>query len=110
MSKYYILCAIFTLFGAFGALFFKKASTTNKGITDMIFNVNLYIGGVFYLIGAILNIVVLKYLKYTVVLPITSITYIWTMLISYFIIKEKITMKKIAGITCIILGAGLISL
>ncbi|MFR2167688.1 MAG: hypothetical protein ACLS5W_07540 [Coprococcus sp.] len=46
-----------------------------------------------YLVSALLNIYVLRYLDYSVVLPLTSVTYIWTMVISYFILKEKISKK-----------------
>ena len=72
---------------------FKKASGTD-GILAMIKNVNLYIGGFLYLASAILNIWLLRYLEYSVVLPLTSLTYIWTMVFSYMILKEKITKKE----------------
>lgn len=60
--------------------------------------------------GALLNIYVLKFLPYTVVLPMTSLTYIWTMIISFYLLKEKITFKKILGVTLILIGAFLISI
>lgn len=60
--------------------------------------------------GALLNIYVLKFLPYTVVLPMTSLTYIWTMIISFYLLKEKITFKKILGVILILIGAFLISI
>ncbi len=60
--------------------------------------------------GALLNIYVLKFLPYTVVLPMTSLTYIWTMIISFYLLKEKITFKKILGVMLILIGAFLISI
>jgi drug/metabolite transporter (DMT)-like permease len=97
-----------TALGAFAGLFLKRASN-NLNIKELLLNYNLYIGGFLYLSAAVLNIYVLKYLDYSLVLPLTSITYIWTMLISYFILKEKISPKKILGVICIILGAIIIS-
>lgn len=44
------------------------------------------------------------------VLPLTSITYIWTLVISYKFLKEKITFKKIIGIILIIVGAIIIAI
>jgi uncharacterized membrane protein len=108
MYKYILICLVFTLAGAFGGLCFKKAATASDSIIKTIFSPYLYIGGVLYVIGAVLNIMVLKELKYTVVLPLTSITYVWTIIISYFILNEKITVKKIFGICMILIGAAIL--
>ena len=109
MIKYYILLVIMTFLGAVASLFLKKASSS-KSILDLIKNKNIYIGGFLYLSSAILNIYLLKFLDYSVVLPMTSITYIWTMILSYFILKEKISKKKIIGVISIILGVVCIAL
>jgi len=109
MIIYFFILIVMTLLGSIASLFLKKASGTN-GILSMLKNINLYIGGGLYLTSAILNIVILRYLDYSVVLPLTSITYIWTMILSYMILKERITMKKIIGVVLIILGALFVSL
>ncbi|WP_242396837.1 EamA family transporter [Clostridium butyricum] len=106
--KYYIFLIIMTLMGAFAGLFLKKASNF-KNIKSLVFNVNIYIGGLLYFLSALINIYVLRFLDYSVVLPLTSITYIWTMIISYYVFKEKISSKKVVGVTLIILGAILIA-
>lgn len=93
-----------TLFGAFGGFFFKK-STDCTSILEICKSKYLYIGCSFYVIGALLNIIVLKYLPYSVVLPLTSITYFWTLILSYFFLNEKITKFKILGIIMILIGA-----
>ncbi|MDR5588253.1 EamA family transporter [Clostridium aquiflavi] len=105
----YITIIIMTIFGAFAGLFLKRASSSKK-LKELILNINLYIGGILYIISALMNIYVLKYLDYSITLPLTSITYIWTMIISYIILKEKITYKKIFGIICICSGAILITI
>ena len=97
-----------TMFGSVASLFLKKASGLNS-LIDMLKNINLYIGGFLYVSSAILNIWLLKILDYSVILPLTSLTYIWTMVLSYFILKEKITVKKIAGVCLILVGAIIIS-
>lgn len=73
-------------------------------------NVYLYYGGILYILAAILNIFVLKYLEYSIVLPLTAITYIWTMLISKIYLKEKITKLKILGVILIVIGSYLITI
>lgn len=98
-----------TLLGAAASLFLKKASGTD-GLSGLLKNANLYIGGFLYLTSAALNIWILRHLDYSVVLPLTSFTYIWTMLLSYLFLKEKITGKKIGGVIAILFGAIFVSL
>ncbi|MCM1174362.1 MAG: EamA family transporter [Blautia sp.] len=98
------MIVIMTLMGAIASLFFKKASGSN-GILNLIKNPNLYVGGFIYVASAGINIYILRFLNYSVVLPMTSITYIWTMVLSGFILKEKISKRKILGVGMIIIGA-----
>lgn len=109
MIIYYLLLVLMTLSGVIAFLFLEKASGSEK-IIYMLKNINLYIGGGLYLISALLNIFVLRYLDYSVVLPLTSITYVWTMIILYLILKESITKRKIAGVALILVGAVLVSI
>ena len=87
MMIYYIVLLVMTMFGSVASLFLKKASGSNSPI-DML----------------------KKILDYSVILPLTSLTYIWTMVLSYFILKERITVKKIAGVCLILVGAIIISI
>ena len=109
MVIYYIVLLVMTMFGSVASLFLKKASGLNS-LIDMLKNINLYIGGFLYVSSAVLNIWLLKILDYSVILPLTSLTYIWTMILSYFILKEKITVKKIVGVCLILIGAIMISI
>jgi len=93
--------------GAFGGYFFKLA-TESKSIKELLLNKFLYVGGGLYFVSALLNIYVLKYLDYTMVLPLTAITYIWTLFISKKFLNEKIGRLKIGGISLVILGVILI--
>ena len=94
--------------GAVASLFLKRASGF-KNIKQLVSDVNFYLGGGFYFICAVLNIYVLRYLDYSTVLPLTSLTYIWTAVLSYFILKEKIGPRKIIGVAGILIGAFLIA-
>lgn len=102
-----VLILVMTLLGSFGGFFFKKSSG-GSSVVDIIKNKYLYIGGVLYVLGALVNIWVLKYIPYSVVLPVTSITYVWSMLSARLLLKEKITKKKLIGIVSILIGAVLI--
>ncbi len=104
-----IIIIIMTLMGSFGGFFFKK-STSGSGVLSIIKSKFLYIGGFLYVGSAILNILVLKYMPLSVVLPMTAITYIWSMITSRIILKEKITKFKLIGITSIIIGVAFIGI
>ncbi|MFV0520412.1 MAG: EamA family transporter [Lachnospirales bacterium] len=108
MNKYYIFLVILTLLGSGGAFFLKKATSIAESTIGLIFNKYFYIGGILYFLSGLLNIFVLKYLPYTTVLPLTSITYIWTLLLANRYYGESITKNKIIGICLIIFGAFII--
>lgn len=99
----FLLLLAMTIIGAFGAFFLKKASSFYS-FKSLLKNVNVYIGGLLYFSSALINIYLLRRLEYSLVLPLTCITYIWTMIISYLFLKEKISIKKCIGISFIILG------
>lgn len=109
MIIYLFSLLVMTLLGSVASLFLKRASVA-EGIILMVRDKNLYIGGFLYFASAILNIWILRYLDYSVVLPLTSFTYVWTMILSYLILKEKITRKKVGGVVLILLGAVCVSI
>ncbi len=103
---------IMTIAGTFGAMFFKRASASLAAgsLLSLIKNYNLYIGGAFYLLGAVLNILLLRKLDYSIVYPMTSLTYVWTLLVSFFFFHEKINKQKVLAIILIVAGAVIINL
>ena len=100
-------CAI----GAFASYFFKKASSGmgSFNVAALIRAKALWIGGMLYIVAAVNNIFLLGYLDYSILLPMSSITYIWTMLIAKRFLDEKITKRKIIGVCAIVIGAIMIS-
>lgn len=104
----YIMVAAMTVMGSIASLFLKRASC-EKDIFALLKNINLYIGAFLYVGSAVLNIILLRFLDYSVVLPLTSLSYIWTMIVSCMFLKEKIGVKKIFGVFLILWGAIMIS-
>lgn len=109
MIFYIAVLFVMTFLGATASLFLKKASGS-EGVLALMQNVNFYLGGMLYLLAAVLNIYILKFLEYSVVLPLTSLTYIWTMALSYLVLKEKITGRKMLGVALILAGAVVVSM
>lgn len=100
----YLLIALMTCMGSVASIFFKRASGAG-GIAAMIKDVDLWIGGGLYVISAVINIFVLRMLPYSVVLPLTALTYVWTMVFSRLLLHETLTVRKLAGVACVFAGA-----
>lgn len=107
--QYYFFIIVMTLVASFASFFLKK-STNGGNILSIISNKYLYIGGFLYVVAALFNIWILKRMPYSVVLPLGSICYIWTMLIAGFFLKEKIGLGKIIGVLLILSGVVCIAL
>lgn len=100
----YLLALPMTFLGALGAFFFKKAATKADGLLPLFINKEFYLGGTSYVSGAILNILLLRYLQYSILYPMTAITYIWTAMISHHLLGEKISKRALLGIVMICIG------
>lgn len=107
-----LLIFIMTISGTFGALFFKQAMAKieGRGILRLIREPRLYLGGMCYLLGALLNIILLRHMPYSILYPMTSLTYIWTMVVSYFVLGEKINRNKIIAVALIVTGVIMLNL
>lgn len=103
----YISLIAMTLIGAFASLALKKGCT-NLCIKTIYKNLWIHIGGLLYLSTAFINIILLKYLDYTVVLPFTSLTYVWSAILAFVFLKEKIFGKQKLGLAMIVCGAFLL--
>lgn len=105
----YLLALPMTFLGALGAFFFKRAAMKADGILPLFTNKELYLGGMFYVSGAILNILLLQYLQYSILYPMTAITYIWTAMISHRLLGEKMSKRVFLGIVMICVGVGFLT-
>lgn len=103
-----VVCILaMTLLGAAASLFLKMASNSGSAVS-IIKSFHFYVGGLLYFLSALLNIYLLKHIDYSILLPLTSITYIWTLVLSFLFLKEKISVRLIAGIALVICGVTLL--
>ena len=96
------LALIGSIFGAFSMLFLKISILRKKLIKNLIF-IALIFGA-----GLIFGVLALRFGNLSIVYPITSLVYVWTVLLSKYILKEKVRTKEILGVIFIILGIILI--
>ena len=103
-----IILFTMTVLGSFAGFFLKRAA--GGKMLEMLKGYNLYVGAFLYLMAALLNVYVLSKLDYSFVLPFTSITYVWTMVLAGFLLKEKVGIKKNIGVGLIVAGALVIAI
>ena len=99
---------VMTLFGSLGALFLKRGSAKVSELKSLVTAPQIWLGGLFYLAGALLNIYLLRGYSYSIVYPLTSLTYVWSLILSALLLHEKVTVQKLFGIAAICLGAFLL--
>ena len=89
---------VMTLFGSLGALFLKRGSAKVSELKSLVTTPQIWLGGLFYLAGALLNIYLLRGYSYSIVYPLTSLTYVWSLILSALLLHEKVTVQKLFGI------------
>ncbi|WP_294854978.1 EamA family transporter [uncultured Oscillibacter sp.] len=101
---FFLFAILMTFLGSLGAYFFKNTAKETSGMLSLLTCINFYIGAFFYGVSAILNIVLLRYIDYSILYPMTAITYIWTALLSQKLLGETISKKKVAGVFIMVIG------
>lgn len=96
-----------TVLGALASWMLKLASGAD-GLAALVRDWHFWLGGLGYGLAAVMNIWVLRHLDLSVVLPVTSITYVWTLVIARVFLGEHLGVGKIAGVAAIVLGVVLI--
>jgi len=93
-----------SLIGSFGAVFLKKGAARLDGSilsfvnSELIFGVALFLGSsVFYALG-------IRGGQLSVLYPMVSLGYLWTLLWSRLFFKEPLTASKFLGLGLILLG------
>lgn len=105
----YLAAVLMTLVGALGAYFYKIASAGEPGLLPLLRRPSFWVGTLVYLTSSVLNIWLLRRLDYTVLYPMTAITYVWSLLLGRLFLGERITPRKLAGVAVLLLGVFLLT-
>ncbi|MCF8234523.1 MAG: hypothetical protein K9G67_06565 [Bacteroidales bacterium] len=110
-----LLFAAYALSSGFGLILLKRAVTDKKFALSFkeiirLINTELIIGFVLYAVGFICWMVILSKLKLNVAFPVAmSLFFIVSAMGSYFILKEPLTFKTLAGMLVCLVGIILIT-
>ena len=104
-----VLAASFV--GSFGAVFLKSgALRLERNITSIVTNWRLAAGVVFFLLSSVLYIKGIKHGELTVLYPMVSLGYVWTLFWSRLFFGEPFTKQKFAGLALILVGIAMLGL
>lgn len=100
-KKGILLMCISSVLVCVGQLMWKLATDGNI--------VLLLIGFGLYGLGALVMIYAYRFGSLSVLQPVLSLNYVFTILLSHFVLKEVITLSKVIGVLIIIIGVLLIA-
>ena len=107
----FIVTAFCAVLGALGQLFFKYGSAKiSLDIFSWIFNWQLILGIIFYVLATGGFIVMLKKVQLSLLYPVIATSYIWVAIMSIVFLGEKISLFNWLGFLLIIGGISLTSI
>ena len=96
--------------GSFGAVFLKIGAVRLRDGIMQIINPSLAAGVAMYLLSTCFFIAGLQKGELSVLFPLVSLGYVWTMLWARIFFKEPFTRYKLAGLLLILIGVSFIGL
>ena len=105
-----LLVLVASFIGSFGAVFLKMGSAKLHGGLSQILNYRLAAGVGLYLLSTCFFIVAIRNGELTVLYPLVSLGYVWTMLWSKVFFKEPLTRQKFLGLFLILVGVSFIGM
>ncbi|HWR53921.1 MAG TPA: EamA family transporter [Bryobacteraceae bacterium] len=106
-----LLVLLGSFIGSFGAVFLKAgAGKLNRGLKYLILNARLALGVLFFVGSSYFFVLGVRNGELSVLYPLVSLGYLWTLLWSRIFFKEPITRTKFYGLGLILLGIAFVGL
>lgn len=106
-----VLVVIGSFIGSFGAVCLKAGSGSLKmNIQSFLFNWKLLAGIFFYLLSSVFFVLGVKHGELTILYPLVSLGYVWTLIWSRIVFNEPLTTAKFVGLGTILFGIVLLNL
>ena len=104
------LVLVASFFGSFGAVFLKLGAAHLKDGLHRIFNLRLAIGVALFLLSSVFFVLGIRKGELSVLYPMVSLGYIWTLFWSRLFFGEAFTRQKFIGLGLILLGVFFVGL
>ena len=106
-----LLVLLASFIGSFGAVFLKAgADKLERTLLQIILNWRLLVGIGFYLAGFVISTMGIRNGELTILYPMVSMGYLWTLLWARMIFQEPFTRNKFTGIGLILGGIVILNL
>jgi drug/metabolite transporter (DMT)-like permease len=105
-----VLVLVGSVFGSFGAVFLKSGAAKLKFGFWRILNRQLALGVTLFLLSSVFFILGIRQGELSVLYPMVSLGYVWTLFWSRLFFKEAFTRQKFIGLGLILLGVFFVGL
>jgi drug/metabolite transporter (DMT)-like permease len=99
-----------SIIGSFGAVFLKSGAARLRDGFWRILNVQLAAGVALFLLSSVFFILGIRRGELSVLYPMVSLGYVWTLLWSRLFFREALTPQKFVGLGLILLGVFFVGL
>lgn len=100
-----LLVLVASFIGSFGAVFLKSgAEKLSRQWTSFVFNYRLALGVLLFLLSSYFFVLGVRHGELTVLYPMVSLGYIWTLFWSRMFFGEPLTRNKFIGLGLILVG------
>jgi drug/metabolite transporter (DMT)-like permease len=99
-----LLVLLASFIGSFGAVFLKLGAGRLNSFRTLILNPRLAAGVVLFLISTIFYLMGIRHGELSVLYPMVSLGYVWTLFWSRLFFGEPLTRNKFAGLGLILIG------
>jgi multidrug transporter EmrE-like cation transporter len=110
-----ILVSLCTVLGAGAQILMKKGADPSihgmiPTIARIFTNLDMFLGYALYGISAVLLVLALRRGQLSLLYPVIALTFVWVAILSVVVFHETLSPVRIAGITTVVLGVGLLGL
>jgi multidrug transporter EmrE-like cation transporter len=104
VSMFYVFIAAFI--GSFGGVFLKAGAhrLDKQHLLSLVLNWRLVVGVSAFLLSSVFFVLGVRQGELSILYPMVSLGYIWTLVWSRLFFKEPLTREKFAGVALILLG------
>lgn len=104
------LVLVASFIGSFGAVFLKAGARRTRCLRTLLFNPCLVVGVLLFLLSTVFYLMGIRHGELSVLYPMVSLGYIWTLFWSRLFFGEPLTRTKFLGLGLILLGIVLLGL
>ncbi len=106
-----LLVLLASLIGSVGAIFLKAgAARLHRQLSTLLLNWRLMVGVGIFLVSSYFFVLAVRQGELTVLYPLVSLGYVWTLFWSRIFFREPFTRNKFLGLGLILLGTAFLAL